>query len=56
MTHWRFTLGVALRLGLGEMAQILLTGQHVVPAAAKKLRFEFRYPKLRDALEACITL
>jgi len=43
-----------LRLGLGEMADILLTGQRVVPAAAQKFGFEFRYPELRGALQACL--
>jgi uncharacterized protein len=41
-----------LKLALGEMAQMLLTGQRVVPAAAEKLGFKFRYSDLREALEA----
>jgi hypothetical protein len=41
-----------LELALGEMAQMLLTGQRVVPAAAEKLGFQFRYPHLQEALEA----
>ncbi len=53
---WLTTPAFALRLGLGEMAQILLTGQRVVPAAAQKLGFEFRYPELREALAACLPL
>jgi NAD dependent epimerase/dehydratase family enzyme len=45
-----------LRIGLGEMADMLLTGQRVVPVAAQKLGFEFRYPKLPEALQACMPL
>jgi hypothetical protein len=50
---WAPVPGFALRLALGEMAEMLLTGQRVVPAAAEKLGFEFRYPALQQALEAC---
>lgn len=41
-----------LKLALGEMAEMLLTGQRAVPAAAEKLGFKFRYPELGEALEA----
>jgi len=50
---WAPVPGFALRLAVGEMAEMLLTGQRVVPAAAEKLGFQFRYPKLQQALEAC---
>ena len=50
---WLPTPGFMLRLGLGEMADILLTGQRVAPAAAQKLGFEFRHAELPKALEAC---
>jgi uncharacterized protein (TIGR01777 family) len=53
---WLPTPSFMLRIGFGEMADILLTGQRVVPAAAQKLGFEFRYPELRQALEACMPL
>jgi uncharacterized protein (TIGR01777 family) len=53
---WLPTPSFVLRVGFGEMADILLTGQRVVPAAAQKLGFEFRYPELRQALEACMPL
>jgi uncharacterized protein (TIGR01777 family) len=49
---WAPVPGFALKLALGEMAQMLLTGQRVMPAAAEKLGFEFKYPQLREALEA----
>ena len=42
----------ALRLLLGEMADMLLTGQRVLPAQAQKLGYIFKYPTLREALEA----
>jgi NAD dependent epimerase/dehydratase family enzyme len=50
---WAPVPGFALRLMLGEMADILLTGQRVLPSAAQKLGYEFRYAKLYDALQAC---
>jgi uncharacterized protein (TIGR01777 family) len=41
----------ALRLALGEMADALvLGGQRVLPAAAQKLGFEFRFPTLEEGL------
>lgn len=40
----------ALRLALGEMADVLLTGQRVRPDVAERLGFEFRHPDLRAAL------
>ena len=46
---------IALRVALGEMADVLLTGQRVLPAKAQALGFEFRYPQLEDALRAALT-
>lgn len=40
----------AVRLALGEMAEMLLTGQRAVPAAADKAGYRFRYRSLGDAL------
>lgn len=40
----------ALRLMLGEMASLLLTGQRVLPIRAQAGRFRFRYPELDVAL------
>ena len=42
----------ALRLALGEMADMLLTGQRVLPAAAERLGYRFRYRDLEPALRA----
>ncbi len=46
--------GFALRLALGEMADLLLTGQRAVPAKAMALGYTFRYPVLADALAAAL--
>jgi uncharacterized protein (TIGR01777 family) len=42
--------GLALKLALGEVADVLLTGQHVVPRRAREAGFQFRYPTLEAAL------
>ena len=41
-----------VRLALGEMADMLLTGQRVLPATAQRLGYRFRYPQLMAALRA----
>lgn len=43
--------GLALKLALGEMAEVLLSGQRAVPAALSAAGFEFRYPDVVRALE-----
>ena len=48
---WAPVPAFALRLLLGEMAEMLLTGQRAVPAAAERLGYRFRHPELREALE-----
>ena len=40
----------ALRLGLGEMADMLLTGQKVMPAKAMSSGYSFKHPDLDSAL------
>ncbi len=40
-----------LRLGFGEMAHILLTGQKVLPKRLLDSGFEFRFPELEPALQ-----
>jgi uncharacterized protein (TIGR01777 family) len=42
--------GFALRLALGEVADILLTGQRVLPRRALEAGFIFRFPELQEAL------
>ncbi|KAB7769188.1 TIGR01777 family oxidoreductase [Xanthomonas maliensis] len=44
----------ALRLGFGEMADLLLISQRVVPQRAVAEGFTFRYPQLQDALRAIL--
>jgi uncharacterized protein len=39
-----------LRLVLGEMATVLLSSQRVLPASAERLGFQWRFPRLADAL------
>jgi uncharacterized protein len=53
---WLGAPAVALRLALGEMAEMLLTGQRAVPAAAQELGYEFKYPQLEPALRACMPI
>jgi len=53
---WAPVPAFALRLLLGEMAEMLLTGQRAVPAAAQKLGYQFRHPDLPQALQACMPL
>lgn len=48
---WTFVPSFVLRIALGEMAEMLLTGQKVVPKKLLEAGFEFLYPKLEDALE-----
>ena len=65
VTNWGFSLDVAkvmkrpcwfrlprwvARLALGEMSELLTHGQRVIPARAKALGYEFRYPLLEPAL------
>jgi conserved hypothetical protein TIGR01777 len=49
---WLPAPGALLRLGLGEMAGLLLGGQRVLPRRALDAGFSFRYPDLDSALAA----
>lgn len=44
----------ALKLALGELSSVLLTGQRAVPERARELGYEFRYPTVDDALAAAL--
>ena len=44
----------ALRLLYGEMADVVVASQRVLPRAAEDAGFRFRYPELRIALEALL--
>lgn len=47
---WLRVPGFVLRASLGEMSQLLLDGQRVLPARALAAGFQFHYPELRAAL------
>jgi len=53
---WAPVPAFALRLLLGEMADMLLTGQRVLPAQAQRLGYNFKHPTLRGALQSCLPL
>jgi len=53
---WAPVPSFALRVMLGEMADMLLAGQRVIPAEAQRLGYRFRYPTLDQALQACMPL
>jgi NAD dependent epimerase/dehydratase family enzyme len=42
--------GFALRLALGEVADVLLTGQRVLPRRTQETGFAFRFPDVQEAL------
>ena len=46
--------GFALRLLLGEFAQILLASQRVLPRAAEKAGYGYLYPDLQAALRSIV--
>lgn len=45
---------LAMRLGMGAMAELATHGQRVIPARAKELGYEFRYPLLEPALRQAL--
>ncbi len=51
---WAPVPAFALRLVLGEMSDMLLTGQRVLPERAQKLGYSFRYSDVYQALKACM--
>ncbi len=46
--------GSALRLLYGEMAEIVTAGARVVPAKPLVLGYEFRHPRLQEALRSAL--
>lgn len=55
--RWRLPVGVpgwALRLALGELAGMLLSGRPVEPAMARRRGFTWRHADLESALESCL--
>jgi uncharacterized protein (TIGR01777 family) len=47
---WLHVPALVLRAALGEMAQLLVDGQRVVPTRAATLGFTFRFRRIQDAL------
>lgn len=52
---WAPVPSFVLRLLLGEMAEMLLTGQRVLPAEAQRLGYNFKYPNVQEALQDCLS-
>lgn len=55
LTFWRFFVPIGppdplLRLVLGEVADVIVKGQRVLPVRAQQLGYTFSYPNLNDAL------
>ncbi|MBO9596898.1 MAG: TIGR01777 family oxidoreductase [Cohnella sp.] len=48
--HWFPVPGRLLKLALGEMSTLVLTGQRAMPRVALDHGFEFAFPKLEEAL------
>lgn len=48
--HWFPVPGWLLKLALGEMSTLVLTGQRAMPRVALEHGFEFAFPKLEEAL------
>jgi uncharacterized protein len=51
---WLPVPALALRLGVGELAEYLLHGRRVVPAALRNAGYSFRLAGLDEALAACL--
>ena len=49
---WLPVPGIALKLGLGELATVMTTGQQVIPHVAQQEGFTFSYPTLEQALHS----
>ena len=52
---WLPVPAAALRVLLGEMAEVLLTGQRVLPVAARRSAYAFRHETLEYALAAALS-
>jgi hypothetical protein len=47
--------GFALRMAMGEFAEVLLGSQKAIPDRLSRAGFQFRHPNLREALEDLLT-
>ncbi|WP_134701486.1 TIGR01777 family oxidoreductase [Ammoniphilus sp. YIM 78166] len=52
--HWLPTPAFVLQLALGEMSDLVLKGQQVIPHRALETGYRFKYPFLKEALEDCL--
>jgi len=51
---WMPVPAVALRILLGEMSNLLITGQRAIPRKLQHIGFAFAYPRIREALSQAI--
>lgn len=49
---WLRLPGAPFKLAMGEMAELLLQGQRVLPVAAQRAGYQFQHPALQPALQA----
>ncbi|MDX5476717.1 MAG: TIGR01777 family oxidoreductase [Bacillaceae bacterium] len=49
--HWIPAPSFALKIALGEMSDLVLKGQKVMPAKLERAGFDFSFPNLEEALE-----
>lgn len=54
--HWLPVPGLAMKLILGEMSEIVLAGQHVYPRKLTEHGFTFQFPMLEKALADLIRI
>lgn len=52
--HWMPVPGFVMKAALGEMSNLLLQGQYVLPQKALNLGYTFHYPQLKPALDALL--
>ncbi len=53
---WAPVPAFVLRVLMGEMSDMVLTGQRVLPGKAQESGYVFKYPNLSEALQACLPL
>ena len=51
---WAPVPAPVLRIALGEMSDMLLNGQRVLPRVAEQAGYRFRHPRLEEALKAAV--
>ncbi|MDX1524879.1 MULTISPECIES: TIGR01777 family oxidoreductase [Idiomarinaceae] len=53
-SHFMRVPGWVLKLALGELSEMLLTGQFVLPERLQQAGYQFRYTTVEPALKACL--